>query len=282
MSGETIENWVFLGDSLCEGVGSSRIGFVGELAKTLPGAEMIRLRPMRIAGAVPYDVAGMVGERAATARLLLWNLGCEGTTVRDDASWLWLLRGLAPARVFILRGALESILRPAAVLDGRPPVWLPGSWRAPSALDPRCYFSQTWWRRAKQTSVDAAKQAARRLLLRKEPGRPLLSDTEFVEAYDALLARCAALDTVTIALGLPHVDERVFPGSGRIFRERSAAIGALAAERGSSFVDWPSNLSAEERPDCFYRDGFHPNARGAAAFAQSLVETARLTGPARG
>jgi len=276
MSGGAVEHWVFLGDSLCEGVGSSRIGFVSELAKTLPGAEMIRLRPMRIPGPVPYDIAGMVGERAAAARLLLWNLGCEGTTTPDDTAWFWLLRSLAPTRIFILRGALESILRPAAIVERRPRLWLPRSWRGPAALDPRCYFSETWWRRAKQRSVDAAKQAARRRLLRMEPGRPLLSDADFLTAYGALLDRCAALGAVTVAIGLPHVSERVFPGSARVFRERSMAIAGLAAQRGLTFVDWPSQLSAEARPDCFFRDGFHPNARGAAAFAQSLVEATRL------
>src|ERR1041385_5677025 len=159
-------NWVFLGDSLTEGVGSKRISHVSELAKRLPASEF-RLRPVdAINGYVEFNVAGMM-QPQSSSDLWLWNLACEGKTIESDFEWLPLISALRPELVVVFRGSLESILRPAMVFDGSWPWWVPRSWRSYSAMDPRCYFSTTWWRKAKQTSVDALKQKARLGLLRR-------------------------------------------------------------------------------------------------------------------
>src|SRR4030095_1647527 len=171
-------NWVFLGDSLTEGVGWKRISHVAELAKQL-GASQIRSRDRNaLNGEVKSNVAG----------LRFWNFACEGKTIESDFEWLPVISTLQPELVVIFRGSLESIVRPATVADADWPWWVPRSWRNYSAMDPRCYFSTTWWRKAKQTSVDALKQRLRLRLLQSRPGKPLI-DADKLAAYQTKLIK---------------------------------------------------------------------------------------------
>ena len=89
--------------------------------------------------------------------------------IGSDFGWLSLIAALRPDLVVIFRGSLESIIRPAMLVDGDWPWWVPPSWRGYAAMDPRCYFSTTWWRKAKQSSVDAMKQKVRLKLLKRAP-----------------------------------------------------------------------------------------------------------------
>src|SRR5829696_1785640 len=180
-----VRNWVFLGDSLTEGVGSKRISHVSELVKQLrssgcavaAGTNVHEFRLRHVDSAfndqIDFNVAGFVNvdEDQNPSDLWLWNLACEGQTIESDLGWLPLIAALRPELVVIFRGSLESIIRPAMVLDGDWSWWVPQSWRGYAAMDPRCYFSTTWWRKAKQTSVDTLKQRARLKLLKAQPGK---------------------------------------------------------------------------------------------------------------
>src|SRR5829696_731753 len=174
-----MENWVFLGDSLTEGVGSNRISHVTELVAQLRSADQngnaalkvheLRLRrvnPQSFDRFLDLNVAGYMNvDGQECGGLWLWNLACEGQTIESDFGWLPLIATLRPELVVIFRGSLESIIRPAMVSDDAWPWWVPQSWRGYAAMDPRCYFSATWWRSAKQGSLDALKQKARLRLL---------------------------------------------------------------------------------------------------------------------
>src|SRR5688572_8236539 len=155
-------NWVFLGDSLTEGVGSKRISYVSELVTQIRSTNRINVHEMRlrhadVGGFVEFNVAGKMDadEGRHSSDLWCWNLACEGKTIESDVAWLPLIRTLAPELVVIFRGSLESIVRPAAFHDRSWPWWVPPSWKGYAAMDPRCYFSTTWWRKAKQQFVDA-------------------------------------------------------------------------------------------------------------------------------
>src|SRR5687768_10684392 len=121
-------NWVFLGDSLTEGVGSKRISYVSELVTRLRSARCennvheLRLRhvdPHGFDRFVEFNVAGKIDVDAGqfASDLWLWNLACEGQTIETDVNWLPLIRTLRPELVVIFRGSLESIVRPAALHD---------------------------------------------------------------------------------------------------------------------------------------------------------------------
>src|SRR5215204_85973 len=181
----SVRNWVFLGDSLTEGVGSKRISHVAELVKQLRssasfGANVHEFRLRQIDPTfnpyIEFNVAGLmnVDEQQKSSDVWLWNLACEGQTIESDFAWLPLIASLRPELVVIFRGSLESIIRPAMLRDGAWPWWVPQSWRGYAATDPRCYFSSTWWRKAKQTSLDALKQKARLKLLKVNHGKPLI------------------------------------------------------------------------------------------------------------
>ena len=275
-------NWVFLGDSLTEGVGSKRISHVTELVKQMRAAAGTNVHEFRLRqiGAdlsrqIDFNVAGLMNVDADhnPTDLWLWNLACEGQTIDSDFGWLPLIAALRPELVVIFRGSLESIIRPAMVADRNWPWWVPQSWRGYAAMDPRCYFSTTWWRRAKQSSVDALKQRARLKLLKLQPGKPLIDIEQFTSYQIQLLKRLRALEARVLVLGLLPVDEACFPGSPGQFKTVNARLKQIAEAEGAEFVDWASSLNGG---DLFYRDGFHPNAASADALARILFEKVQL------
>ena len=275
-------NWVFLGDSLTEGVGSKRISHVTELVKQMRAAAGTNVHEFRLRqiGAdlsrqIDFNVAGLmnVDPDQNPSDLWLWNLACEGQTIDSDFGWLPLIAALRPELVVVFRGSLESIIRPAMVADRNWPWWVPQSWRGYAAMDPRCYFSTTWWRKAKQTSVDALKQRARLKLLNLQPGKPLVDVEQFALYQTELLKRLRALGARIIVLGLLPVDEARFPGSPEQFKTVNARLKQIADAEGAEFVDWAASLNGG---NLFYRDGFHPNAAGADALARILFEKVQL------
>jgi hypothetical protein len=271
-------NWVFLGDSLTEGVGSKRISHVTELVKQLRSSKGMNVHEFRLRHVdnafnkqIDFNVAGLIDVDADQdwSDLWLWNLACEGQTIDADFGWLSLIAALRPERVVIFRGSLESIIRPAMVQDGDWPWWVPQSWRSYAAMDPRCYFSTTWWRKAKQGLIDGLKQRVRLKLLRRRPGKPLL-DLEGLASYQTeLLRRLRAMKTRVLVLGLLPVDEARFPGSREHFKMVNARLKQIANAEGVEFFDWASSLNGSE---LFYRDGFHPSPTGAARLARLLHE----------
>ena len=274
-------NWVFLGDSLTEGIGSSRASYVTELARLLRQAPApltvhdIRLREVDPATFNPYlrtNLAGFLDldPHPSSAPLWLWNLASEGRTIETDVGWLPLLQNLQPERIFIYRGSLESILRPAAVRDGQWPVWVPASWQGFVAMDPRCYFSNTWWRRAKQVNIDRWKQVARRRLLRDRPPLPLVDGGRMLAEYSALLTALRPLGAQVWVLGLVPPDPDCFPGTPEHFRHLNESLHQLASASGAEFVDWASGIAASGLRSWRYRDGFHPNLSGARLMADLL------------
>jgi hypothetical protein len=273
-------SWVFLGDSLTEGVGARRISHVTELAQQLraencANVHEFRLRPIESAsnGQIDFNVAGWMngGQRYDASDLWLWNLACEGQTIDSDFAWLPLIAALRPDLVVIFRGSLESIIRPAVLQNGAWPWWVPASWRGYAAMDPRCYFSTTWWRKAKQSSLDALKQKARLKLLEEHDGMPIMDADVLVAHLASLLKELRALTARVLVLGLLPVDENCFPGSPEHFNSVNAKLSSVAEAENAEFFDWGSLLRQRgPHEELFYRDTFHPNATGARALAEIL------------
>lgn len=286
-------NWVFLGDSLTEGVGSKRVSHVGELVKQLratreEAVHEFRLRQIdRFHRDIDFNVAGYLNGDGASSKasdLWLWNLACEGQTIDTDFKWLPLIAALRPELVVIFRGSLESIIRPAVLRSGEWPWWVPRSWRGYAAMDPRCYFSTTWWRKAKQTGIDGIKQRMRLKLLEHGQGRPLMDADQLISHHVALVKALRELGTRVIVLGLLPVAEARFPGSPEYFRSVNERLRVVAGAEGAEFFDWAPLLARKGRhEELFYRDGFHPNAAGAKALAellQTYLSTARVSAAA--
>ena len=281
-----VRNWVFLGDSLTEGVGSKRISHVAALADQLRVSRCVadaavhefRLRHIDMPSFnrdIEFNVGGLLKTQSGEhkSHVWLWNFASEGQTIEADFGWLSLIAALQPELVVIFRGSLESIIRPAMLVDSDWPWWVPRSWRGYAAMDPRCYFSTTWWRKLKQTSIDALKQKARLNLLKARDGQPLLDLESFTNYQTDLLRNLRQLGPRLLVLGLLPVDDARFPGSPEHFRAVNARLQQIAATEGADFFDWASALSTRgKHADFFYRDGFHPNAAGAVELAQILRE----------
>ena len=277
-------NWVFLGDSITEGVGSLRATYVSELVNRLRAGPRTRaVHDMRLREVEPdfnrfirVNLAGFLrrDERADAPALWVWNLASEASTIESDRKWLPLLENLRPERVFIHRGSLESILRPARFHDGRWPFWVPGSWRGLASMDPRCYFSDAPLRKLKQTFIDSAKQRARLRWLREGSPRPLVNHDDILSHYDTLLEAVRSLGAEVSVLGLLPPDEHTFPGSAAHFIRLNSRLQTLASKHGADFVDWQLQFNGGAS-GAYYRDGFHPSAEGSARLAEILH--ARLT-----
>ena len=243
---EPPSNWVFLGDSITEGVGSLRVTFVSELVNRLRASSTARryttcgcvksIRSPSIHSFGPISPVISARIRTAAPALWVWNLGSEGRTIDTDQQWLPFLENLRPERVFIHRGSLESILRPACFHDGRWPFWVPRSWRGLVSMDPRCYFSDTPLRRLKQSFIDSAKQRARRRLLREGAPKPLIDPDQILAHYDALLQALRALPARVTVLGLLAPERSHLSRVGRAFsrREHAAALAGGEERRGLS------------------------------------------------
>lgn len=274
-------NWVFLGDSLTEGVGSKRISHVAELVSQLRSASDVNVHEFRLrhietlSRDIEFNVAGFmnVDQQQNSSDVWLWNLACEGQTIESDFGWLPLITALRPELVVVFRGSLESIIRPAMLCDGAWPWWVPSSWRGYAAMDPRCYFSATWWRKAKQTSLDAVKQKARLRLLKVRPGKPLMDLELLVSHQTELLRQLRRLGARVVVLGLLPVDRARFPESPEHFKFVNVRLQQIADAEGAEFFDWASLLPTNgKQAELFYRDSFHPNAAGAGALAKILYE----------
>ena len=272
-------NWVFLGDSLTEGVGSKRISYVSELVTQIRARHETRVHELRLRNVDPLtfnrdievNVAGKMDldEQRSSSDLWLWNLACEGQTIQSDLAWFPLLATLRPELVVIFRGSLESIIRPASFHDGAWPWWIPASWRGYAAMDPRCYFSTTWWRKAKQQTLDTTRQKTRLKLLARGGGKPLMDQDAFVDHLTTLVRRVRELNSRVLLLGLLSVDEECFPGSPAHFETVNAKLRDIAKAEGVEFLDWAAELKGA-RNSLFYRDSFHPNLAGANALAEAL------------
>jgi hypothetical protein len=202
--------------------------------------------------------------------LWVWNLASEGRTIETDFAWLSFIAAIKPELVVIFRGSLESILRPAMLYDGSWPRWVPRSWRTYSSMDPRCYFSSTPWRRIKQATIDGVKQRTRLKLLQARPGKPLMDLESFANYYEQLALQLHKLGARVLMLGLLPVGE-YFPNSAACFEQVNKRLAAVAAKTGADFCDWAAPLKANpDYHELFYRDTFHPNARGAKTLAQIL------------
>lgn len=271
-------NWVFLGDSLTEGVGWKRISYVTELVTQIRASKELNVHELRLrhfdpSEFVEFNLAGKLDldQGEFDSDLWCWNLACEGQTIDTDLAWLPLLRTVRPELVVIFRGSLESIIRPAALHDGNWPRWVPASWRSYAAMDPRCYFSTTWWRKAKQQAIDAMKQRTRLKLLTRGAARPLMDIDALAEHLTTLLHRLRELNTRVLVLGLLPVDEARFPGSSAYFTWVNTKLSEVANAEGIEFFDWGAELKSRILDDAvFYRDGFHPNLIGATALAEIL------------
>lgn len=279
--GRNSRNWIFLGDSLTEGVGSKRISHVAELVKQLRSSagsnvHEFRLRPIDTPSFnrdIEFNVAGFmdVDTQQNSSDVWLWNLACEGHTMESDFGWLPLITALRPELIVVFRGSLESIIRPAMLRDGGWPWWVPETWRGYAAMDPRCYFSTTWWRKAKQASVDAIKQKVRLSLLKGRRGQPLMDIDSLASHEAALLKELCGLSDRVYVLGLLPVDEDRFPGSPEHFKSVNAKLREVAEAECAEFLDWAALLPDKgPHEGLFYRDSFHPNAAGASALAEIL------------
>lgn len=285
-----VEHWVFLGDSITEGVGSLRVNYVEQLvallrvnsqgtayhllwARGVNPVSFNQFLHVNFAGKTDFD------SRAASTSVCIWNLACEGTTVASDRSLLPLIRLISPKRIFVLRGSFESILRPTPAITGEWPGWVPKRWRGLATLDPRCYFSGTSLRSLTQRVEDRLRGNVRRRLQRRLGSARLLEVKNFEAELRSSLGSLIDIVDHLYLMTLPPVSEKTFPGSQTEFCKTSAVTRCIALEFCGSKVTVISfdDCGLEFEHD-FYRDGFHPSIHGAAKIAEAIASRLSLSG----
>lgn len=140
-------------------------------------------------------------------------------------------------------------------------------------MDPRCYFSTSWWRRAKQKAVDTLKQRIRLSLLKDGEGCTLVDEARFLESSREMFLRIRGLTEHLHVLGLLPIGNSTFPGSQERFDRVNRLLQLTALEAGASFLDWGVEMRLRmASSDLFYSDRFHPNQAGYAILADVLIE----------
>lgn len=288
------ENWFFFGDSLTEGVGSSRISYLSEFVELFRKSEekkpietrrVVHLVKMRDVDPVTFNryikcnIAGnwSRGDFGQGGTVWIWNFACEGTTIKYDQQWLPWIQNIKPEKIFLFRGALENVIRPSAAVVGGWPWWVPASWHGYASMDPRCYFSDTWWRKTKQLFIDAIKQKIRLFFLSKGDNKSLLELPYFADEFRKNLSEFCYLCTDVYVFGMLPIADAKFPGSNARFDKVNSIIFKETNRHNATFLDWGVRLAS--RQDCFdlfYRDGFHPNKSGAKVLAEHLFRVLKI------
>ena len=289
-----MENWFFFGDSLTEGVGSNRVSYVSELVKASRALEekkpignrrAIHFLKMRSVDAVTFNphiecnIAGNLSKdnSGADRALWIWNFACEGTTIKADQEWISWVENIKPEKIFVFRGSLESVIRPSGAVSGVWPWWVPKSWRGYASMDPRCYFSNTWWRKAKQVLVDSIKQKIRLYLLMTSEQASLLDLLSFEYELKSTISDFRKICENVYVLGMLPINGQTFPSSDRSFRDINICLSKISTCLNVNFLDWGIELnSRHDRFDLFYRDGFHPNKDGAKILADFLMRFLKM------
>ena len=275
------KNWIFFGDSLTEGLGSSRASFVTELCQLMRrDATETRIHLLKVRSVNPDTFNAQLKTNLAVFEdrdprdgendHWLFNFANEASTASHDMQWECFARLIRPELTVIFRGNFESILRPATTLDGNWPWWVPVRWRNHSAMNPRCYFSTTLSRRLKQQGEDAIRQRIRLELFKNSPGVPLMSIGDLVSELHKTISFMKSLGSKILICGLLPVSDSQFPGSASHFYKVNVALQRLAGESGSDYLDWGSKLPDDALQTLYYRDGFHPNQAGSRELATLL------------
>ena len=264
------ENWVFLGDSLTEGIGSSRFGYVSEMAELIDKNTSVKV--IKLCNPSLQELNAALGQHQTAVngdQIYFWNLACEGTTIGDDLQWEAVIEQLKPEYLFVMRGALEGIIRPFQSL-GHAPRWLPTSLQHYAALDPRCYFSTTRWRRIKQKAVDWLKQRLRLRWLARGYSGQLLDEEQFAIQARNILPTLSAAAHTKFLLALTPVSGKTFPNSDVAFVRRNKFLESYARESNWQYIDLSPEFDPGDQVH-YYRDGFHMTRMGARKFARALL-----------
>lgn len=288
------ENWFFFGDSLTEGVGSTRVSYLSEFVELFRKSEekksietrrvvhLVKMRgvdPLTFNRYIECNIAAnwSRSDLGLGGTVWIWNFACEGTTIKYDQQWLPWIQNIRPEKIFLFRGALENVIRPSAAVVGGWPWWVPVSWRGYASLDPRCYFSDTWWRKAKQLFINSIKQRIRLFLLARGDNKSLLELPLFVDEFRKILSEFDYLCADVYVFGMLPISSEKFPCSSTRFDEVNAIIFKEANRLGATFLDWGVWLEhRQDFLDLFYRDGFHPNEKGARVLADFLWRFLKL------
>ena len=99
----------------------------------------------------------------------------------------------------------------------------------------------------------------------------MIEAATLIEIYRNLLRSLAGFNSRVIVAGMLPVDNRSFPGSDSHFLQLNNELRDLTQRENVEFLNWGEAVRREMRNDeLFYRDGFHPNDKGARFLAGEL------------
>lgn len=204
--------------------------------------------------------AGIVAER-----LGLELVDFSGSAMMIDQSLdAFSQRPVPGGLAIIAHGITEAIVRPTP----RALALMPARWRNPGWMDPRPYYSRSWWKRVPQRLESAARWRIKNLLIRILGGTQWRSPDAYRSALHDLLERLITSGTAVVVLGSPDLDERYFPGSPQQLHRYDDINAALAEQLGAMHIRLSDRLDAW---DDYLADHFHPSVSGHARIAGEIL-----------
>lgn len=235
-----------LGDSITQGLGSKKVNFTTELARSLGDG---------------YKIV---------------NLAYTGTTIAYALELLDKGRiaseGHRPLCV-ILYGNVDAQIRPSRT--GRVFSHIPKRFQGGGMLMPRPFYSSSLSKRAGQMADNAARKFFASLIKAIDGTEQWVSRESFKEQYELLLDRLLKKGVRPIACSCIYIDGKLFPGTPDEYVAFNESIYCSAARRNIPFIDIWSLFEAEVKKNgwdrAYNKDHFHPNGIGYGLMADKIA-----------
>jgi lysophospholipase L1-like esterase len=224
---------------------------------------------------VGYD--GIPFGRLAAAELggETLDLSFSGQTTRNllDTS-CDQIRNYAPDLVLIEIGFVEAMVHPGRRIQAFIERWAPASWHGVAGLEPRARYSRRRYRRMRQMLNSRLKVWFKRFLFKVlSGGKTRVDRSESLETTREFLAFLATIGAHIVLLGLPDVDERLFPGTTDRFDDWNSIIRDLAQALPNT--QYLPLRSAVRKWDDYLPDHLHLNGPGHQRAAADVVAAVR-------
>ena len=232
------------GDSISEGIGSRKINYVSKLKEIL---------------SLNYDNIEII------------NYAHTGTTIKyiNNIKELWENEYFDVC--IIAYGNVDGMLRPN--LNSLLNLYsiLPKRYKQNGMLNPRPYYSNTWYKSFFQHLDSFFRWHLNAFLLKLQGSTTIISLKEFEETYIITLDMLSNISSNMILLSTVKVSDRFFPKTNLSFVEFNRKIKSIAKLYEDHYVNIYGLLDKYD----YYDDFFHPNSMGYNIIADAIASEIR-------
>lgn len=228
--------FVFLGDSITEGIGSKKINYVTQLQESI-GSEH---------------------------RFI--NLAKTGTTIKYANTLTKIILEKEPDFIIVMYGSVDAQIR-ADLSKNRMGICdlIPKRYKIGGMLDPRAFYSHKWYRVIPDHIDNWIRKILKKVVLMTQGKVQWVDIDTFRSQYELFLQNLPKNCSV-ILLSTVFIDDNYFLGSSIEYEKFNLAIMELSQKYNCKYVDLYNGLKESVSLhgwEMYYsHDHFHPNIEG--------------------